>query len=77
MRATMDKAGRVVVPRSVREQAGLTAGEVELTVDGVGVRIEPVATDDVDDIDGRLVIPAGGSPLSRADVEQLRRADQR
>lgn len=44
MRITIDKAGRVVVPASVRERAGFTAGtELEITVDEFGVRLERVA----------------------------------
>jgi AbrB family looped-hinge helix DNA binding protein len=44
MRTTIDKAGRVVIPASVRERAGLVPGTVlEVTVDETGIRIERVA----------------------------------
>ena len=44
MRTTIDKAGRIVIPASLRDRAGLTAGsEVELTEDELGIRIERVA----------------------------------
>jgi AbrB family looped-hinge helix DNA binding protein len=44
MRSTIDRAGRVVIPASIRERAGLTPGTVlEVTVDETGVRIERVA----------------------------------
>lgn len=44
MRSTIDKAGRVVIPASIREQAGLTPGAaLEVTADDTGVRIERVA----------------------------------
>jgi AbrB family looped-hinge helix DNA binding protein len=44
MRSTIDKAGRVVIPASIRERAGLTPGTaLEVTVDDTGVRIERVA----------------------------------
>jgi len=44
MRTTIDKAGRVVIPASVRERAGLTAGvELEITEDDLGIRLERVA----------------------------------
>ena len=44
MRSTIDKAGRGVIPASIREQAGLTPGAaLEVTVDDTGVRIERVA----------------------------------
>jgi AbrB family looped-hinge helix DNA binding protein len=44
MRTTIDRAGRVVIPATIRDRAGLTAGtELEITVDDLGVRIERVA----------------------------------
>jgi AbrB family looped-hinge helix DNA binding protein len=44
MRATIDKAGRVVIPASLRERAGLTAGaEIEVTFEDTGIRLERVA----------------------------------
>lgn len=77
MRTTIDKAGRLVIPKSLRDQVGLTAGEVKLVVDGAGVRVEPVSGDEVEDRDGRLVIAETGSSLSQDAVDALRRADQR
>jgi AbrB family looped-hinge helix DNA binding protein len=44
MRTTIDKAGRVVIPASVRERAGFRPNtELEITVDEFGVRLERVA----------------------------------
>ena len=44
MRSTIDKAGRVVIPASIRERAGLTPGTaLEISADETGVRIERVA----------------------------------
>jgi AbrB family looped-hinge helix DNA binding protein len=44
MRSTIDKAGRVVIPASIRERAGFAAGtELEITADDFGIRIERVA----------------------------------
>jgi len=44
MKTTIDKAGRVVIPASLRERAGLTAGsELEVTADDLGIRLERVA----------------------------------
>jgi len=44
MRATIDKAGRVVIPAPLRERAGLVAGtEVEVTLDDSGLRLERTA----------------------------------
>ena len=44
MRTTIDKAGRVVIPASIRERAGLTPGtELEVVDDELGVRLQRVA----------------------------------
>ncbi|MDP8959432.1 MAG: AbrB/MazE/SpoVT family DNA-binding domain-containing protein, partial [Actinomycetota bacterium] len=43
MRVTIDKAGRLVIPKALRDAVGLVPGGVELTRDGAGVRIEPLA----------------------------------
>ena len=44
MKTTIDKAGRVVIPASVRERAGLVAGTtLEITVEDLGVKLTPVA----------------------------------
>jgi AbrB family looped-hinge helix DNA binding protein len=77
MRTTIDKAGRVVIPRALREQVGLGEGDVEITRYGSGVRIEPVAGEGLTDVDGRLVIPASGASVDDALVRALRDADQR
>ncbi len=77
MRTTIDKAGRVVIPKPLREQVGLAEGEVELVVDGAGVRIEPVAASGLEERSGRLVIPRTGAAVDDALVEALRAADRR
>lgn len=76
MRTTIDKAGRVVIPRALREEVGLRAGEVELTPDGAGLRIEPVTGEGLVEEDGLLVIPSGGAPITDNDVQALRDALQ-
>ena len=44
MRTTIDKAGRVVIPATIRERAGLKPGaELEVTEDDLGVRLTRVA----------------------------------
>ena len=77
MRTTIDKAGRVVIPRELRERVGFRPGEVEITADGSGVRIEPVAGEGLVEVGGRLVIPAAGVRVDDALVQALRDADQR
>jgi len=43
MIATMDKAGRIVIPKAIRTEAGLTAGApLEVRVRAGRVEIEPV-----------------------------------
>ncbi len=66
MRATIDKAGRLVIPKQLRDHLGLLPGEVEVTADGAGLRVEPLAGDSLDERDGRLVIPAGGVQIDDA-----------
>lgn len=77
MRTTIDKAGRVVIPKPLRDRLGLRPGEVELTADGNAVRIEAVAGDGLEQRGDRLVIPAVGELLTDDDVRALRDADQR
>ena len=44
MKTTIDKAGRVVIPSTIRERAGLAPGTLlDVTVDETGVRLTPVA----------------------------------
>jgi AbrB family looped-hinge helix DNA binding protein len=77
MRTTIDKAGRLVIPKPIRDQLGLRPGTVEVVVEGSGLRVEPVAHDDLEDSAGWLVIPATGLDLDDADVSALRDADRR
>jgi len=73
----MDKAGRLVIPRALRESIGLVPGDVEITVDGAGLHIAPLADDGLAEEDGLLVIPAPGDTVSDDLVRRLRDADQR
>ncbi|MGO1508636.1 MAG: AbrB/MazE/SpoVT family DNA-binding domain-containing protein [Microbacterium sp.] len=76
MRATMDKAGRIVIPAALRERLGMVPGPVDLIMDGTGIRIEVETHDNVVEKDGRLVI-TGGPVLTPEDIRELRLADQR
>lgn len=75
MRTTIDKAGRLVIPKPLRDALGLVEGEVELTPDGAGVRIEPVPGSGTVERRGRLVIDSDVR-LDDDDVRTLRLADQ-
>ncbi|MCS3442945.1 AbrB/MazE/SpoVT family DNA-binding domain-containing protein [Microbacterium phyllosphaerae] len=77
MRTTIDKAGRVVIPASIRERLGMLPGPVDIMIDGTGIRIEIAAPDNIEEKDGRLVIRGGGSPLTADEIRELRLADQR
>lgn len=77
MRATIDQAGRLVIPKVLRESLGLVPGEVEVSADGAGLHIEPIADDRLEDEDGLLVIPAADVTVTEDLVRTLRDADQR
>ena len=77
MRTTIDRAGRLVIPRSLRDRIGLAnGGEVDLELDGASVRIAPVTGRDLTEERGLLVIPAAGTPITGAAVRELIDADR-
>jgi AbrB family looped-hinge helix DNA binding protein len=57
MKLTMDKAGRIVVPKPLREALGMgDGGEVDVSVYGGGLQIIPGGrTARIVEVDGRLV----------------------
>jgi AbrB family looped-hinge helix DNA binding protein len=62
MRTTIDKAGRIVVPKAMREELGLAGGqEVEITAADGEIVISPVS------VPKRLVIAEDGRPVIVAD----------
>ena len=77
MKAAIDSAGRVVIPKKLREELGLTAGPVEVVRDGAAVRIEPLMDPSLERVGDRLVIPTSGGELDDIDVRDLRLSDQR
>ncbi len=77
MRTTIDRAGRLVIPRALRDRIGLAGGgEVEVELDGAALRIEPISGSELKDVAGLLVIPATGTPLSANLVRELIDADR-
>jgi AbrB family looped-hinge helix DNA binding protein len=77
MKATIDKAGRMVIPKALRDRLGLRPGEVEITADGASLRVNPVFDDSLMECDGHLVIPPSNSTITDDFVRELRDADQR
>ncbi len=77
VRTTIDKAGRLVIPRSLRDRIGLAGGgEVELELDGAAVRIAPVPGGGLREEAGLLLIPAAGTPITGSTVRELIDADR-
>ena len=76
MRTTIDKAGRLVIPKALRDHVGLLPGEVEVRIDGAALVVEPVATEHLVERRGRLVVPGGGPAIDDDAVRTLR-DDQR
>jgi len=77
MKTTIDKAGRLVIPRNIRDRIGLAdGGEVELELDGAAVRIEPVSTGELVEEGGLLFIPRLGEPITDEMVRDLIDADR-
>jgi AbrB family looped-hinge helix DNA binding protein len=77
MRTTIDKAGRVVIPKALRDEIGLTPGDVEVVRDGSALRIEPLTGSGLEERGGRLVIPAADAPIDDEAVRRMRDADRR
>lgn len=72
MRTTIDKAGRLVIPKALRDHLGLVPGEVDVEVDGAALRVQPVCDlAELTDENGRLVIAPTGTRLSADTVGGL------
>jgi AbrB family looped-hinge helix DNA binding protein len=64
MRTTIDKAGRVVIPATLRERAGFTPGaELEVVEDEFGIRLQRVAA-------GPRLVKVGRRLVARPTVER-------
>jgi AbrB family looped-hinge helix DNA binding protein len=61
MRVSVDKVGRIVIPKRLRDQAGIGADtELDIVFDGVAITLEPVVTHE------RIIDRRDGFPLLRA-----------
>jgi AbrB family looped-hinge helix DNA binding protein len=78
MRTTIDRAGRIVIPRALRDEIGLEPGEVEVSVDNAAIRIQPLTADRLVEKGSRMVVPRSEDGALTDDVVQaLRDADRR
>ncbi|MCE9622509.1 MAG: AbrB/MazE/SpoVT family DNA-binding domain-containing protein [Actinomycetia bacterium] len=81
MRVTMDRVGRIVIPKGLRDQLGLQPDdELDASIDGHAIRLEPRQMGDrlVVEVDGLAVLRAvGGATLTDRMVRDLRDAEQR
>lgn len=81
MKVTMDRAGRIVLPKQLREQLDLHEGDAfSVVVEGWTVRLEPAARPArrVVEVDGWPVLEAvPDAALTDDDVRRLREADRR
>ena len=66
-----------MIPKQLRDELGLAPGEVEVSVQGAGLRVEPLAGESLEQREGRLVIPAEGVEIGADLVQTLRDADRR
>ncbi len=81
MQSTIDAAGRVVIPKSMRDSLGLTGRQtIEIRERDGAIEIEPAATPmRLEERDGHLVavpdheLPALTDDLVRATLERVRR----
>ena len=72
MKTTMDSAGRIVIPKSLRQKIGLKPGPIELHEDGAGIRVEPVTNDSTKKVGRLLIVPASGEKITDDLVRELR-----
>ncbi|MDR1392775.1 MAG: AbrB/MazE/SpoVT family DNA-binding domain-containing protein [Bifidobacteriaceae bacterium] len=76
MRATIDKAGRLVIPKPIRDQLGLVPGPVEVSVSGASLSVD-LPTGELVERDGFCFLPTGGVALTSGQIRELRLGDQR
>jgi bifunctional DNA-binding transcriptional regulator/antitoxin component of YhaV-PrlF toxin-antitoxin module len=77
----MDRVGRVVLPKALRDQLGLLPNaELDAMIDGTAIRLEPRPADErqLKVVEGWPVIAAGDAPVVTDEAVRARRdGDQR
>lgn len=69
MVATIDKAGRVVIPVAIRERLGLDAGAIlDISVDDTGIRLERVGVAPTIEKRGKRLIARPATATNRRPV---------
>lgn len=77
MKVNVDKVGRMVIPRPLRERIGLTGGgTVEIDIEGTGLRVRPVAGEQLREEGDLLIIPRTGASIDDTFVQDLIDADR-
>ena len=67
-----------MIPKQLRDALGLRPGEVEVSAYGTGLRVEPLPGEEtLEEIDGRLVIPASDLHIDDELVRSLRDGGQK
>lgn len=81
MRTTIDSAGRIVIPKSIRERYGLVGGthvDVIEGSDAIEITPAPLATEIIQTADGPVARAAGEpGPLRADDVRRTAESLQR
>lgn len=78
MLTTIDAAGRIVVPKALRDELGLTPGStVDISRYGSGLQVVPGGrSGHLEEVDGRLVL-SGDGQIDNEDVLRLLEAGRR
>jgi AbrB family looped-hinge helix DNA binding protein len=75
MKTTIDKAGRLALPKPVRDELGLTAGqEVDVRVEGGQAIIEPTVPSWHTERRGRLTVLVPDGPVAPLTDDEVRGA---
>ncbi len=81
MHVTVDRVGRIVIPKPLRDALGIGPdSQLEVVADGAGLRLEPVqrAERRIDERDGLPILgTVAGTVITDDDVRRLRDELQR